>query len=203
MGKAKNLNHRSGTRLASFRTPLFASMEIVGKLVDVLLYTVPAAAVILMGYLMLKQYLDHIKRAQDQDWKQRQQKHYMPVMMQSYERLIMLLERIHPESLVFRVHKPGMSARLIQADMLKVIRDEFDHNLTQQLYLSNEAWSAVKAAKEETIKIVKVAASQSGENADGMKMAESILKLVSQMDKLPTEVAIDILKSEFRKRMRS
>ena len=178
-------------------------MEIAEKLIDVVLYALPAAAVIITGYLMLKQYLDHIKKEHEQEWKKRQQKHYLPVAMQSYERLILLLERIHPESLVFRVHKPGMSARLLQADILKAIRDEFNHNLTQQLYLSNEAWESVKVAKEETIKIVKTAASRVGEDANGMQLAETILELVSKLNRLPSEVAIDILKSEFRKKLRA
>lgn len=177
-------------------------MEIVEKLLDAIIYAIPAAAVILMAYFILKQYLDHIKREHDKEWKQRQQKQYLPTSMQAYERLVLLLERIHPESLVFRVHKPGMSAALLQADMLKTIRDEFDHNLTQQLYISSPAWEAVKAAKQETVNIIKTAAAQGEREEDGMKLAQRILELSSRLDRLPSVVAVDILKSEFRKKLK-
>ena len=85
---------------------------------------------------------------------------------------------------------------------MKTVREEFDHNLTQQLYISSEAWLAVNAAREETFKIFNVAAERVHRDSDSLALSKSILEVSGSMEKLPTEVAIDILKREFRKKMK-
>ena len=94
-----------------------------------------------------------------------------------------------------------MSARLMQSDVLKVIRDEFDHNLTQQLYISNEAWASVVAAKEETIKILNKAAENTPKDGTSLEFSAAILQLTQRMTKAPTDVAAEILKAEFRRKL--
>lgn len=176
-------------------------MEIIEVISQILLYLIPAAGAVAVVYVMMTKHFENEQKMRDLEWKEKKTKDYLPIQMQAYERLILLLERIHPEALVFRVNKPGMSARLLQADILKIIRDEFDHNLTQQLYISPEAWSAVKAAREETVNILKAAASRVSKDADSLEFSTAILELVGQLQKLPTDVAIDILKREFRAKM--
>jgi hypothetical protein len=131
---------------------------------------------------------------------EKKEKDFLPIQTQAYERLILFLERIHPERLVFRVNKPGMSARLMQAEILKLIREEFDHNLAQQLYISNDAWNAVKAAREETFKILNHAAEKTDSNASSFDFSTAIIETVDKLEKIPTEVAVNILKAEFRRR---
>lgn len=177
-------------------------MELTRELLHIFILVIVAGGIIAVVYILLKQYFDHQQKSHERDWQQKKAKDYIPVQMQAYERLILLLERIHPERLVFRVNKGGMSARLLQADLLKVIRDEFDHNLTQQLYISSEAWEAVKAAREETVNILKAAANRVTIDADGIQLATAILEITAQLGRLPTDVAIDILKSEFRKKLK-
>ena len=129
----------------------------------------------------------------------------VPLQLQAFERLILYLERINPEEdLCFVVNKPGMSARQFQAEVLKIIRDEFDHNLAQQLYVSTEAWESVKAApRRETINILNVAAERVHKDADSMAFSQSILEVAGKLEKLPTDIAIRILKKEFRARVGS
>ncbi|MDR1006047.1 MAG: hypothetical protein LBL74_04210 [Bacteroidales bacterium] len=83
-----------------------------------------------------------------------------PVKLQAYERLIMLLERIKPENLVMRCYQYGMQTSMLKDVMLKNIRDEFDYNLSQQLYVSESSWTLVKQAKEETIALINSVFSQ-------------------------------------------
>lgn len=177
-------------------------MEILQMFLQSLMYLLPTAGVVVVVYFILKQYFENQEKLQEREMRERKAKHYWPVQMQAYERLILLLERMHPERLVFRVNKPGMSSRLLQADMLKTIRDEFDHNLAQQIYISKEAWEAVKAAREETVNILKAAETRVQKDGDSLELASVILELSDQLGKLPTDVAIDILKAEFRKKMK-
>jgi hypothetical protein len=159
-------------------------------------------AIVAVVYTILNQYFKQQQEISASQLEERKRKDYVGIQMQAYERLILFLERINPERLVFRVNKPGMSARYLQSEILKTVREEFDHNLTQQLYISSEAWMAVKAAREETLKILNVAAEHVHRDADSLALSKAILEVVGGMEKLPTEVAIGILKSEFRKKMK-
>ncbi|MEZ4722289.1 MAG: hypothetical protein R2813_10485 [Flavobacteriales bacterium] len=177
-------------------------MELLEELVEALLLLIPVAGVVAVVYVMLTKYFESQEQKQLSEWKQKQAKDYLPIQMQAYERLILLMERTHPERLVFRINKPGMSARLMRADIMKLIRDEFDHNLTQQLYISNEAWESVKAAREETLKILNLAAERTDKDGSSMEFSTAILEIVGQMKRTPTDIAIDILKAEFRKKLK-
>jgi len=176
-------------------------MEIMEKLVDIILYLIPAAGVVAAVYVILKQYFENQQKSNESEWKEKRTKAYFPMQVQAYERLILFLERMHPERIVFRLNKPGMSARQLQNEIFKTIRDEFDHNLTQQLYMSVKAWELVKSAKADTLEIVKVAAEQVDKNADSFAFSAAILETVSKLKRAPSDIAVDYLKAEFRKKM--
>ena len=74
--------------------------------------------------------------------------------MQAYERLVLFLERMNPDNLVLRCYEPTMDSKLLKDVMVQNIRNEFEHNLSQQLYISNEAWALIKNAKEEMISTI-------------------------------------------------
>ncbi len=169
--------------------------------IELIALMVAIGGVIGVVYLLLTKHFEFQRETHLREWNQKKAKDYLPIQMQAYERLILFLERIHPERLVFRVNKPGMSARLMQSDVLKVIRDEFDHNLTQQLYISNEAWASVIAAKEETIKILNKAAENTPKDGTSLEFSAAILQLTQRMTKAPTDVAAEILKAEFRRKL--
>ena len=88
----------------------------------------------------------------------------------------------------------------MQAELLKLMRDEFDHNLAQQLYISNEAWKAVSKGREETFKILNRAAENTDANGSSMEFSTAILETLGKLDRVPTEAAVDILKAEFRRK---
>lgn len=177
-------------------------MKILEEIVEMCIMLIPTLGVVAVVYVILTKYFENQQKTLEAEWKQRTAKDYLPIQMQAYERLVLLLERISAERLVFRVNKPGMSARMMQAEMLKVIRDEFDHNLTQQLYISNEAWAAVNAAREETIRILNMAADRTSKDGSSIEFSTAILETLGGLKKAPTEVAIDFVKAEYRKRVR-
>jgi hypothetical protein len=91
-----------------------------------------------------------------------------------------------------------MSARQLQGDLLQIIRAEFEHNVAQQVYMSPAAWKAVRAAKEETIKLVNIAASKVPDDATGAVLGQKILELNAQLEQNPTDFALDFIKKEIR-----
>jgi hypothetical protein len=185
-------------------------MESNTNLTDVLLYFVPALIVMMGMFMVMKRFLDTqlltlkkflerdliVKSAEDKNLRQRES---MPLKLQAYERLILFLERIAPNSVLVRVHRGGMAASQLQADLVATIRAEFEHNLSQQIYVSEQAWEEVKDAKEEMIRIINNAFSHVGTNASGIQMSSQIFEQVLKMDTVPTQKAIDFLKSEAKK----
>jgi hypothetical protein len=178
-------------------------MEGIGFLGVVLVAAITGGATLGVVYIILSRYFDAQRIEHEREWKEKKRKDYLPLQLQAYERLILFLERINPERLVFRVNKPGMSARLMQAEFMKIIREEFDHNLAQQLYVSPEAWEGVKFAKEESIRILAKAAERVHKDADSMAFSQAILEVLGELDKLPSDVAIRALKREFNAKLAS
>jgi hypothetical protein len=123
---------------------------------------------------------------------------FLPYKAEAFQRVILYLERIHPSTLSFRLIQPNMNAIVLQSLMLKAIREEFDHNVAQQLYISTESWSMLKNAKEETVKIINIAASQMKADSTANDLATAIISVTAEVNPLPSEIALEMLKKEWR-----
>lgn len=165
---------------------------------DILKYIIPSIIVFLAVYFVLKKHLDTQLKSQVITGRQGIQGTVLPIRLQAYERMVLLLERITPQNLVMRVNNNNATAGQMHQELLASIRAEFEHNLTQQVYISKGAWEAVKRAKEETIKLINIAASRVNDNAKGMELSKMVLEMSMQIEKMPTQVAIDFMKEEAR-----
>jgi len=121
-----------------------------------------------------------------------------PLRLQAYERLVMLLERISLESLMMRVSLPGKNCEELHAELLQIIRAEFDHNLSQQLYVSIEAWNSVRKAKNYTISLVNNAAKEVEDKAPAILLSRKILDMAIELEKSITEKALNEIKLEIQ-----
>jgi hypothetical protein len=118
--------------------------------------------------------------------------------MQAYERLVLLLERIEPAGLLIRTNTPGMNASGLQLALIHAIRSEFDHNLSQQLYVSTRVWEMVRNAREESIKRINAAAMKLAPEATSADLASLILINDIDTEQSAVKGALDLLKSEAR-----
>ncbi len=78
----------------------------------------------------------------------------LPLRLQAYERLILYLERISPDSLVMRMSRSNLSVAQFQNELVTSVRTEFEHNLAQQTYISSQSWEKVKSARNSIIKLI-------------------------------------------------
>jgi hypothetical protein len=168
------------------------------SLFNVLIAVLPSVIVFLTAFFFLKKMTENEYRKQMIEFKSNNHKNIIPLRLQAYERITIFLERIHPNSMIMRIYKQGMSARLLQAELLKNIRTEYEHNVAQQIYMSKPVWDAVKAAKEETIKIINIAAAKVGDEATGADLSKMIIDMCGQLEKIPSDFALDILKKEVK-----
>jgi len=166
--------------------------------IEMLKYIVPLVVVFAFIYFILNNYLEENFKLRSLDLKLQNQEAITPIRMQAYERVVVYLERISPSALIMRIHKSGMSSRLLHTEMIKSIRSEYDHNIAQQIYMSNASWELVKSAKEEMIKLINTSAHKVNENADGVELCKVLLDVTMNVEKLPTQIALEYVKKEIR-----
>jgi hypothetical protein len=127
------------------------------------------------------------------------QKFFLPHRVDAYQRIILFMERISPNSLVMRHFDAQQTAKSLQADLLGIIRNEFEHNIAQQIFISPQGWKMVKDSKEEIIKIINLASSQIEENGSALDLSSKIFEISATLEKLPTEITNEYLINELQK----
>ncbi|MGD1945163.1 MAG: hypothetical protein ACFB0A_02570 [Croceivirga sp.] len=121
------------------------------------------------------------------------QKDTIPVRLQAYERMVLFLERIAINSLVVRVAPKGQDKSNYENLLIKQIENEFEHNLSQQIYMSDECWNIIKATKNATIQIIRSAGMSQSDSAN--KLREDILNQ-SMEKQSPSNTALSFIKKE-------
>lgn len=163
-----------------------------------LIVLLSSGGVILTAYYLLKRETDREKLNMQIELRKSRQEYFLPNRVEAYQRAVLFLERIHLNSLIMRLHNPGLPARVMQSELLKTIRDEYDHNVAQQLFVSPKGWKMLRDSKEETIKIINIAGNQMNETALSTDLATKIFELVGEIGQLPTEITVEFLKKELQ-----
>ena len=99
----------------------------------------------------------------------------LKLRFQAYERLTLLAERISLQNLLSRIPYAGLSSRQMQSSLVDAIRQEYDYNVSQQVYVSPELWRAVKDLKEQKIYVVNQLASTMPFQASAMDLNKQII----------------------------
>ena len=121
------------------------------------------------------------------------QKNTLPIRLQAYERMALFLERISIPNLVVRVSPVSSNKNDYEKLLIKTIENEFDHNLSQQIYMTDECWNIIKAAKSATIQMIRKTGMSESDSSD--KFREDILS--ASMDKAsPSATALSYVKKE-------
>ena len=168
-------------------------------MLEILKYTIPSIVLFLTVFYILHSYFEDQEKKRQVKTALKNRKLITPLRLQAYERVILFLERISVDSLIMRMSQGGMTSKQLQSDMLATVRAEFEHNLSQQLYVSDEAWEMVKNARVNTIKIISLIADKVPGDTPYMVLSTKLLETVMEMDKTPTALAIDFLKKEVQK----
>lgn len=124
------------------------------------------------------------------------------LQLQAYERLLLLAERISIPSLLQRLHQPGVTSKEMQLLLTQNIRSEFDYNLTQQIYVSQIAWSAIKNFKEQNVLMIHTVASLLPAGSTSSDLSKQVAEYLSnhQTTNLYEQVT-EILSQEAKKLM--
>jgi hypothetical protein len=171
-------------------------MSALDTLFQLALIIIPAGAVLMTTIYFIRRETAKEYRNMNVDLKKQRQEFFLPLRVDAYQRAILLMERIHPNSLVMRHYNPGLPALALQTALLESIRQEYEHNIAQQMYISPAAWELVKKSKEETVKIINLAGQQMPSTGLGLDLSSKIFEIVAEVGTLPSEIAVEALKRE-------
>lgn len=169
-------------------------------IIDLLKIILPAAVVFLAVYFLFQKFFKNEQERREFEIKKASVNLTTPQKIQAYERIVILLERMNPNNLVVRVNKHGITSRQLHQDLIHAIKSEYEHNISQQIFVSHNTWELVKTSKEEIIKLINIAATKVPTDAPSNELAMMILNIVANVDKkMPNEIALEYTKKEISK----
>lgn len=178
--------------------------EVVETLFESLKYVLPSLVAVAGMYFLVSSFLEDEREKRRMEImyniKQQNQKQALPLRLQAYERMVIYLERIHPNQLIQRVKEPGMNVAMFRDAMVETIRQEYEYNLAQQIFISNDRWALLSEVKEQQIALIHQLASALPQDLSATELAKALLNYTFEIEKgkFPTEIAIRYLKDEIR-----
>jgi hypothetical protein len=143
-------------------------------LVDLLKILLPAGIVLYGMYLVVVSFLSKEKEKMIVELKTKNTEVILPIRLQAAERLCLFLERITPNNLVRRSNPAAYTVNELYAQLMTDVREEFNHNFSQQVYFSEETWEAVKRAVEEVTTIINLSRQELEGDGKGIDLAKAI-----------------------------
>lgn len=175
-------------------------------MMQILAYTIPALAVLCCTCVVLYMMMKNEDKKRLWELKRNSQKEVTAVRLRAYERLSLLLERTQPEAMLMNegstIHRMAQdmsgaySMRDLQREMLRTVRLEFDHNMSQQIYVSDEVWDQIILARDEMGAFINTIAIQMKPDATAMDFAKSLLSAYVTNGDTPHQKALYMLKAE-------
>jgi hypothetical protein len=165
---------------------------------DILILSIPLAGILVATYLMLQHFHNKSTHEIEKEIDVQKTKTFFPLQIQAYERVILFLERIDPNNMIIRTHKNGMNAITLHRELLKIVREEYTHNMSQQVYIRPKSWKTVLNAKDETIQILNVAINNLSPESSGIDLSAKIFESIASKKISPTEDARNLIVKEFQ-----
>ena len=163
---------------------------------EILKYTLPSLIVFLTAYFLLKQVLGQQTLIKSIDQKANQDQSALQLRLQALERLTLLLDRITPYNLYLRLNSPNLSAKDLQTSMMIAIQQEFEYNLTQQLYVSSNLWKIINLAKDQTVEIISQCGDKCYNTDPSQALMEKINRVTNEIKVNPIEQAKAAIRKE-------
>lgn len=164
------------------------------KIIELLSYTLPAIITGGVAYFLFNSYFKDQQHTRKWLNQKETQKQALPLRLQAYERLSLFLERINPAKLLIRVTPLSENKNDYADYIIATIEQEFEHNLTQQIYVTNSCWGYVVTAKNATIQMIRKA-TLSEQISTANELREVILKDLFEKD-APSNAALAFIKDE-------
>lgn len=167
---------------------------IADKIIEVAAYTLPSLITGGVAYYFFSMYTQNEEGRRRYLIHKEAQKNALPLRLQAYERLTLFLERINPAKILIRITPQSSNKHDYEEYLVSQIEVEYEHNLSQQIYISSESWDIVTTAKNATIQMLRKTTSDTSITT-AQELRETILKNLFDKQS-PSSVAIAHLKNE-------
>lgn len=165
-------------------------------MIDILKITIPALLVLITAYMLISKLLRNEDERRNFELQKGNASILIPIRLRAYERLSLVLERTAPQKIVLTTLEQDMNCFDFQLKLLDNIRQEFSHNVSQQIYVSEELWNAIRTVQESLLQLVNTVASKYDPNENATALAEKIIEIYATAEHTPTEIAMHMLKGE-------
>ncbi len=171
-------------------------MNLLPYLLDILKYTIAGLGVVWIAFFLVKPYLDRDEKLQMLEFKKAIHNQTLPLRLQGYERLVLFIERVNPANMLIRLNASSYTAQELHSIIVDEIRNEYQHNITQQIYVSGRAWVVVKRVKDDTLAIVNNAFKMLPSIATGFELSKTILTYLSTLEDNPYDIGAGLLRKD-------
>jgi hypothetical protein len=166
---------------------------------EILKYILPALVVFATIYFLFSRFMNQQYRMKLLEFRQAEGNNLLPLKFQAYERLVMMLERMEPSSMFLRLNTGNLTAAQMRDMMLIALNQEYEYNMTQQLYVSDKLWAIIKLAKEQTANLLLKC-------SEGVIDSDSATVLIARYDAIKSQLSnipLDTAKSALKQEMQS
>lgn len=165
-------------------------------LYEVIKFAVAGIAVVMVAFYLARPYLNNSQKLQLLDFKKATSAQTLPLRLQAYERVVLLIDRVNPSNMLVRLNASAYTAAELQSLIVTEVRNEFQHNVTQQLYVSTRAWTLVKRLKDDTINLCTGAVRSLPDGATGLDLGRAMLAQLAKMEHDPYDVAVNMIRTD-------
>lgn len=172
-------------------------MDIASFSLDIFKYTLAGCVVVgVANWMFWMKYNNYAFRLKQLEASHAAKKEVLPLRLQAYERLVLLIERINPANAAVRLHRSDLGAKEFEHVLIDEIRAEYQHNITQQLYVSDVAWSVTERVKDNTVALIRSAGSGLPPDATSKELSTVLLAHIAALDENPYDMALKTIKSQ-------
>ncbi|MVN23212.1 DUF7935 family protein [Mucilaginibacter arboris] len=165
-------------------------------LFDIVKLTVSGLLVLFAAFYIAKPYLQRFENQQLIKLKQAANQQTLSLRLQAYERLTLFIDRTNPVNLLVRLNNHTFSAGELHYLILTEIRNEYQHNITQQIYVGDASWEIVNRVKNDTVSLMNSAVKALPPQATGLDFGKLVLEQIGRMENNPYELAAAIIRDE-------
>ncbi len=176
---------------------LFIMNPTIATILDILKYTIPGIIVLIATYRIVNGFLQNDIKKKQLDVFQQGLNISLRLRLQAYERLALLIERINPREMIPRIYIKGMTAKDLYAAAIATVHQEFDYNLSQQIYVSQNLWNVIVGLKEQELALLNQINGVMPPDAKGTDFHAKVVDYIGQTEgKQPGQMAIELLNNE-------
>ena len=183
--------------LPYFRNKILHMNEYLSILLEICKYVLHSLVVFFLSQRQYKLFFEAEHRNRMLTFKKEQSKTLLPIQLQAYERCILLLERVSLDQLVVRVFRPELTVNQLKQALVQELQAEFNHNVSQQLYISAQSWELIQQIKQELLGLINITARELDADGSGFDLSKNIIEKVSTLSEDPTIRGLKFLKKEF------